>query len=109
MRCGMSDLPAIIAQIRQGDSAAYEAIVRRFQDMAVGYSYAQLGDWQLAEDAAQEAFIIAYLDLDSLQDAAAFPGWFRRIVVKQIDRIRRKRPLVIGIEQVDELSDGQGD
>ena len=92
----MDDLVFLITQINQGKSDAYELIVRRFQDMAVGFAYARLGDRQLAEDAAQEAFINAYLDLPSLRDPAAFPGWFRRIVLKQIDRIqRRRRPTVL--------------
>jgi RNA polymerase sigma factor (sigma-70 family) len=85
------DLAALIRQVQQGNTDAYEPIVQRFQDMAVGYGYARLGDIQLAEDAAQEAFITAYIALPSLHEPAAFPGWFRQIVIKQIDRIRRKR------------------
>jgi RNA polymerase sigma factor (sigma-70 family) len=81
-----------------GDSDAYEPIVRRFQDMAVGYGYARLGDVQLAEDAAQEAFLTAYIALPSLNDPAAFPGWFRRIVAKHIDRIRRKRRAILRLD-----------
>ena len=54
-----------------GDLAAYDAVVRRFQDMAVGYAYSLVGDFHLAEDAAQEAFIEAYLDLNKLQEPAA--------------------------------------
>jgi hypothetical protein len=53
----VEDLVALIERVKQGDPGAYEPIVRRFQDMAVGYGYAILGDVQLAEDAAQEAFI----------------------------------------------------
>jgi DNA-directed RNA polymerase specialized sigma24 family protein len=82
----------LIAQVKLGDNRAYEPIVRHFQDMAVAYGYATLGDWQLAEDAAQEAFIAAYCELPALRDPQAFPGGFRRIVIKQIDRIRRRRP-----------------
>jgi predicted RNA polymerase sigma factor len=43
----------------------------RFQDMAVAYGYATLGDWQLAEDAAQEAFIAAYCELPASRDPFA--------------------------------------
>ena len=39
--------------------AAFGEIVRRFQDMAYGCAYAVLGDFHLAEDAAQEAFLAA--------------------------------------------------
>jgi DNA-directed RNA polymerase specialized sigma24 family protein len=91
-------LTDLIAEIKSGNQRAYEPIVRSFQDMAVGYGYAALGDWQLAEDAAQEAFITAYCELPSLRDPRTFLGWFRRIVTKQIDRIRRKRPHCVPLD-----------
>lgn len=49
-----------------GDLAAFEALVKRFEDMAVGYAYSVLGDFHLARDAAQEAFIQAWFDLKTL-------------------------------------------
>ena len=52
-------LHTLVAQAQNGDLEAYAAIVRRFQDMAVGYGYSLLGDLHLAEDAAQEAFVSA--------------------------------------------------
>jgi RNA polymerase sigma factor (sigma-70 family) len=64
--------------------------------MAVGYAYALLGDFHLAEDAAQEAFIEAYSCLAELRSPYAFPGWLRRIVFKQCDRItRRQQPTLM--------------
>ena len=65
--------------------------MRRFQDMAYGYSYSILGDFHSAQDAAQEAFLDAYRQLPSLRDPKAFPGWFRRIVFKHCDRITRRK------------------
>ena len=59
--------------------------------MAYGYAYSILGDFHLAEDAAQEAFIEAYRCLASLRDVDAFPGWFRRIVHKHCDRLTRRK------------------
>ncbi len=87
----MGDLVTLVTQARTGDAEAFGAVVRRFQDMAVGYSYSLLGNLHLAEDAAQEAFLEAYLCLPNLREPAAFPGWFRRIVFKQCDRLRRDR------------------
>ncbi len=101
----MEDLSGLIQVARKGDSDAFEEVVRRFQDMAVGYAYAMLGDWQEAEDVAQEAFIAAWYGLVNLRDAAAFPGWFRRIVYTQAHRrIRVKEPLLISLEQVPEIA-----
>ena len=53
----MEELQALLRQAQDGDVDAYGQLVRRFQDMAVGYAYTVLGDFYLAEDAAQEAFI----------------------------------------------------
>ena len=87
----MHDLTTLISRVHRGDRQAYGEIVARFQHMAVGYASVQLGDPHLAEDAAQEAFLQAFVDLGQLQEPAAFPGWFRRIVHKHCDRIRRRR------------------
>ena len=87
----MEELRTLVERARTGDLEAYGEIVRRFQDMAYGYAYSLLGDFHLAQDAAQEAFVQAYRDLTALREPAAFPGWFRRIVFKHCDRILRKR------------------
>ena len=95
----MSDLAELVISARSGDPDAYAGIVLRFQDMAVGCGYWMLHDFQLAQDAAQEAFLEAYLCLSDLREPAAFPGWFRRIVIKQCDRlIRGKKPVLTTLE-----------
>ena len=87
----MDDLADLVIRVRTGDTPAFAEIVHRFEDMAVAYGYSLVGDLQMAEDAAQEAFLEAYVCLSQLREPAAFPGWFRRIVVKQCDRITRRR------------------
>ena len=87
----MDELPSLVIRAQAGELDAYAEIVRRFQDMAYGYAYSLLGDFHLAEDAAQEAFVEAYRCLDNLREPAAFPGWFRRIVFKHCDRLTRGR------------------
>ena len=53
---------------------AFGEIVKRFQDMAFASAYAVLGDFQLAQDAAQEAFLSAYRNLNKLKNPGAFAG-----------------------------------
>src|SRR5688572_12026039 len=87
----MDALEAIVTRAQEGDAEAFGILVRRFQDMAVGYGYSILHDFQLAEDVAQEAFFEAYRTLSKLREPVAFAGWFRRIMFKQCDRITRRR------------------
>jgi RNA polymerase sigma factor (sigma-70 family) len=92
------DWQSQVCRAREGDVEAYGALVRRFTDMACGYAYSLLGDFHLAEDAAQEAFVQAYRDLSMLSNPRAFPGWLKRIVFKYCDRITRdKRPPLVSL------------
>ena len=85
----METIHSLVTAAQCGDLEAFGEIVRRFQDMAYAGAYTMVDDAQLAEDVAQEAFMEAYLNLPKLREAAAFPGWFRRIIFKQGDRLIR--------------------
>lgn len=98
----MSELAAVVSLAQQGNHEAYAQIVERFQNMAFATAYAMLGEPDLAQDAAQEAFLDAYNSLPNLRNPAAFPGWFRRIVVKHSDRqIRGRTPTLVPLETAD--------
>lgn len=82
---------------------AFAELVIRFQDMAFACAYAVLGDAYLAEDIAQEAFVVAWQKLDQLREPNAFPGWFKRIVLSQCNRVTRGKrlhfvPLEVGAD-----------
>lgn len=74
---------------------AFGELVTGFQDMAFGCAYSVLGDFYLAEDAAQEAFITAWQSLHQLRTPEAFPGWLRRIVLTRCNRLTRGKRLQI--------------
>lgn len=86
-------LKNLVIAAQAGDREAFAAIVSRFKDNAHARCYRVLQDHQLAEDAVQEAFAEAFLNLDKLREPAAFPGWFKRIVIKRIDRLIRGKKL----------------
>src|SRR5215211_7550825 len=67
--------------------------------MAFACAFAVLGDAYLAQDTAQEAFVIAWQKLAQLREPAAFPGWFKRIVLTQCNRLTRcKRLQLVSLE-----------
>ncbi|MBP1995432.1 sigma-70 family RNA polymerase sigma factor [Paenibacillus eucommiae] len=80
-----------VEDAKQGDRQAFEHIVRYYSAMANAVAYEKLYDFQLAEDAVQEAFTEAFLHLSKLRTAEAFPGWFKAIVARQCYRIIRKK------------------
>ena len=72
---------------------AFSELVRLFQDMAYAAAFAKLGSYDLAEEAAQRAFISAWQRLEQLRTPEAFPGWFRRIVLTECNRLTRGKQL----------------
>ncbi|MFC1525601.1 sigma-70 family RNA polymerase sigma factor [Candidatus Latescibacterota bacterium] len=86
----MTEIEDLVTRTKAGDLPAYGLLVERFQRMAIGYAASRLGDFHLAEDVAQEAFIHAYLAMDDLRSPGAFPGWLRRIVTTYCSRLMRR-------------------
>ena len=106
----MEELELLISRAQAGDLNAYGRIVQRFQDMAVGYAYSIVGDFHLAEDAVQEAFIEAYPILSRVYGPVAFPGWFRRIIFKHCNRLTRgKRAELMPLETMTEIPSSRRD
>ncbi|KJB85777.1 DNA-directed RNA polymerase subunit sigma [Paenibacillus sp. E194] len=95
-----------IEAAKRGDREAFDPIVRQFTSMAFAVAYERLHDVQLAEDAVQEAFAEAFINLDKLKETEAFPGWFKVIVVHQANRIlRRKRHPTVPLDDMTGLAE----
>ncbi len=83
----------LVIRADSGDLDAFTELVRCYQDTAFGFAFSILGDFHLAQDATQDAFVAAYFNLSSLHDPDRFAGWLRGIVRHQCSRILRKRRL----------------
>ena len=72
--------------------------------------YSILGDFHLAQDAAQEAFIEAYRNLAKVYGTVVFPAWLRRIIFKNCDRFTRRMNLqTVELDQAVPMSSTEGD
>ncbi len=84
------DASCVLA-VRDGDSAAFDRLVERYQRRAVAVSYRLLGSTHDAADVAQDAFLRAYRNLHRLEDPRRFGAWFMRIVTNLSLNFRRSR------------------
>lgn len=84
-----------IARAQAGDKAAYGQIVQRYQRLVISVAYHQGLDLAAAEDAAQEAFIKAWLALPRFRQPAGrasggLRAWLCRIAINTAADIRRR-------------------
>lgn len=92
-----------IERAKTGDVEAFGRVVREFQDMAFASALGWLKDSEAAKDVTQDAFLEAFEHLDQLRTPDAFPGWFKRIVIKHCDRATRRKRL--SLDTVAELQE----
>jgi RNA polymerase sigma-70 factor (ECF subfamily) len=74
------ELAPTVAAAMRGDPWAFERLVVRFRGPLMAYAYSLLRDRGYAEDAVQEALILAYRDLGTLRDPGKFRQWLYAIV-----------------------------
>jgi RNA polymerase sigma-70 factor (ECF subfamily) len=85
----------LIVQAQQGDRQAFGELVRSNREGVVNVVYRMCGDANLAQDAAQEAFIRAWKHLPSYRPRSPFRNWVYRIANNAaLDVLRRQRETV---------------
>ena len=91
----------LVSKALQGDRSAFGELVSHYHPGVVKVVYRMCGDVQLAEDAAQEAFLRAWLHLDSYRPQASLRNWLYRIAVNAaLDVLRKDRGMRGGLESV---------
>ncbi len=92
----MQALAILVTEAGSGENKmqrhdAFAELVQRFQGAAYTWAYSILNDTHQAQDAIQEAFVVAYQELPKLRNPNAFASWFRQIVFSQSHRLLRVR------------------
>ncbi|HZD19898.1 MAG TPA: RNA polymerase sigma factor [Burkholderiales bacterium] len=81
----------LAARAAHGDTAAFEALMRRHNRMLFRTARAILRDDAEAEDALQEAYLQAYRSLGSFRGDAQVSTWLARIVANEaLQRLRKQ-------------------
>ena len=71
----------LVRRVQRGDSAAFDALVRKYQHRIVGLIGRYIADWSECQDVAQETFMRAYRALPNFRGDAQFYTWLHRIAV----------------------------
>jgi RNA polymerase sigma-70 factor (ECF subfamily) len=84
----------LVAASQQGDVDAFNQLVRLYESRVFNLCYRMLGDRESAADAAQEAFISAYRNLNRFR-GGSFRSWLFRIATNlcyDVLRARKRKP-----------------
>ncbi|MFO7905072.1 MAG: sigma-70 family RNA polymerase sigma factor [Pirellulaceae bacterium] len=88
----MNDDAQVIAEALAGNRAAFEQLVRRYQVRLLHTLLHMVGSREEAEDVCQEAFVQAFVKLETFGGRSAFYTWLYRIAFNvAVSRKRRKR------------------
>jgi RNA polymerase sigma-70 factor (ECF subfamily) len=71
----------LVEQARKGDREAFAVLVHQVSDSLYAVAYRILRDTGLAEDALQNALVLAWRRLPKLRDPDRFEAWIHRILV----------------------------
>lgn len=98
----MSDDAQLIEATRAGDSEGFGRLVQRYQDRLYNSLVRVLGSAEDARDVVQDAFVQAYLKLETFRGDSAFYTWLYRIAFNLAMSHARKRRPTTSLEQARE-------
>jgi RNA polymerase sigma-70 factor (ECF subfamily) len=86
-----ADDSTLVRRAQRGDTAAFDELVRRYQERIYATVYHMTSNHEDANDLAQEAFIKAYRALKSFKGDSSFFTWLYRIAVNKTINFLKQR------------------
>ena len=82
----------LVGRASDGDTAAFEALARRYGPHMRAAARRLTGSYADADDVVQEVLVQAWQQLDTVREPAAIKGWLLRLTgSRSIDLLRRRR------------------
>jgi len=103
----VNDDAQLIEETLAGRSAAFGDLVRKYQDRLYNTVVHVVGCTEDARDIVQDAFVQAFIKLDTFRGSSAFYTWLYRIAFNLAVTHRRRRRPTVSVEQVREASGGE--
>ena len=85
------EIKEIVNLAQAGDREAFATLVERYQRVATTRAWTVVGDFHLAQDVAQDAFVIAFHKLASLNDVETFGPWLLEVVRREAIRKSKRK------------------
>jgi RNA polymerase sigma-70 factor (ECF subfamily) len=82
--------PELVRRAQAGDQEAFGVLVRKSLPRLIGIARLVLRDQDRAQDAVQEALVLAWKHVRALRDAEAWDGWLYRLTVRACYRLARR-------------------
>ncbi len=89
---------AVVSVFLEGESRAFDELVRRYQNRLLNFIYRNTGDRERAEDLVQEVFVRVYRHIHRFDRSRKFSTWIYTIasnLTKNELRNRSRNPLVL--------------
>lgn len=87
----MTEAELINACLKQ-DRVAQKALYDRYKDAMFTTSYRMMGDFELAEDVLQEAFVKVFRGLSKFRKESTLGAWIKTIVVRTaLSKLKKKK------------------
>jgi len=93
----------LVARTATGDQVAFEELVSRHERAVLNTIHRYVGEYDAADDIAQEVFVILWRKAGSFKGNARFSTWLYRVVVNQCLQFRRKRRARPGTVSLDSM------
>jgi len=102
---------ALVARLKDGDTAAFEEFVYENEKKIYNIAYHYTGNEHDASDITQDVFIRIYKNIQNFHEKSSLSTWVYQIAVNtSIDHLRKKkRQNEISLTQNDENEDSQWD
>ena len=81
----------LIQRVLAGDETAFAELVKKYQKPVHALAWRKIGDFHIAEDITQDAFLKVYQRLDTLKDPNQFSGWLYVIATRRCYAWLRKK------------------
>jgi len=94
----------LIDETLRGRSAAFGQLVEKYQDRLYNTIVHVVGSAEDALDVVQDAFVQAFLKLETFQRSSAFYTWLYRIAFNTAASQRRRKRPTLSVEQTQETS-----